>query len=66
MKKVMVGFAVFLGLMLICTVVSKSIYAYRLPMVTTCRPESKYVEHTVKADGIVVAGGERPDRKSVV
>ena len=60
MKKVMVGFAVFLGLMLICTVVSKSIYAYRLPMVTTCRPESKYVEHTVKADGIVVAGGERP------
>lgn len=45
MKKVMVGFAVFLGLMLICTVVSKSIYAYRLPMVTTCRPESKYVEY---------------------
>lgn len=60
MKKVMVGFAVFLGMMLICTVVSKSIYAYRLPMVATCRPESKYVEHTVKADGIVVAGGERP------
>lgn len=60
MKKAVIGFAVFLGLMLVCTVVSKSIYAYRLPMVSTCKPESKYVEHTVKADGIVVAGGERP------
>lgn len=60
MKKVAASFAVFLGLMLVCTVVSKSIYAYRLPMVTTCIPESKYVEHTVKAEGIVVAGGEKP------
>lgn len=60
MKKAAVGFVVFLGLMLICTVVSKSIYAYQLPMVSTCSPESKYVEHTVKADGIVVAGGEKP------
>ena len=60
MKKVMIGFAVFLGLMLVCTIVSKSIYAYQLPMVTTCSPESKYIEHTVKAEGIVVAGGERP------
>lgn len=60
MKKVAASFAVFLGLMLVCTVVSKSIYAYRLPMVTTCIPESMYVEHTVKAEGIVVAGGEKP------
>ena len=60
MKKVMIGFAVFLGLMLVCTIVSKSFYAYQLPMVTTCSPESKYIEHTVKAEGIVVAGGERP------
>lgn len=60
MKKGMIGFGIFLGFMLVCTVVSKSIYAYRLPVVTTCSPESKYVEHTVKAEGIVVAGGERP------
>ena len=60
MKKVMIGFAVFLSLMLACTIISKSIYAYRLPMVSTCTPESKYVEHTVKADGMVVAGGEKP------
>lgn len=60
MKKAMIGFAVFLGLMLVCTVASRSIYAYRLPVVVTCSPESKYVEHTVKAEGIVVAGGERP------
>lgn len=60
MKKTAVGFTIFLSLMLVCTVVSKSVYAYRLPMVTTCTPESKYVEHTVKAEGIVVAGGEKP------
>ena len=60
MKKAAVGFAVFLSFMLVCTVVSKSIYAYRLPMVTTCSPESKYVEHKVEAEGIVVAGGEKP------
>ena len=60
MKKAAIGFAVFLSLMLVCTVVSKSIYAYRLPMVTTCSPESKYVEHKVEAEGIVVAGGEKP------
>ena len=59
MKKVMVGFAVFLGVMVICTLVSKSVYAYRLPMVSTCQPEAKYIEHKVEAEGIVVAGGER-------
>lgn len=60
MKKVMVGFGIFLGAMLVCTVVSKSIYAYRLPIISTCLPESKYVEHTVEAEGIIVAGGEKP------
>ena len=60
MKKAVIGLGVFLSLMLVCTIVSKSIYAYRLPLVTTCLPESKYVEHTVKAEGIVAAGGERP------
>ena len=51
MKKVMVGFAVFLGVMVICTLVSKSVYAYRLPMVSTCQPEAKYIEHKVEARG---------------
>lgn len=58
-KKITIGFAVFLILMLVCTVVSKSVYAYQLPMVSTLSPEEKYVEHSVEAEGIVTAGGER-------
>lgn len=59
MKKIVAGFAAFLAVMMICTVVSKSIYAHRLPIVGTCQPEPKYVEHKVEAEGIVVAGGEK-------
>ncbi len=59
MKKIMACFAAFLIVMIVCTVISKSVYAYRLPIVGTCRPESKYVEHKVEAEGIVVAGGEQ-------
>lgn len=58
-KKIAIAFGVFLILMLICTVVSKSVYAYQLPMVSTVMPEEKYVEHLVEAEGIVAAGGER-------
>ncbi len=59
MKKVIVGFAAFLGFMVICTLISKSVYAYRLPIVSVCQPESKYIEHKVEAQGIVAAGGEK-------
>ena len=48
-----------MGFMVICTLISKSVYAYRLPMVSTCVPESKYIEHKVEAQGIVEAGGEK-------
>lgn len=58
-RKVIIVFFVFLAFMVICTVVSKSVYAYRLPMVSTCQPEAKYIEHKVEAEGIVVAGGEK-------
>ena len=60
-KKIVVGFFVFLGLMWLCTVISKSIYASKLPIVSTESIEKKYVEHTVQVDGIVVAG----DKNSV-
>jgi len=60
MKKVIAGFGIFLVFMAACTLISKSVYAYRLPMVSTTVPESKYVEHEVEAEGIVVAGGEKP------
>ena len=59
-KRIVTAFCVFLGLMWICTVISKSIYASRLPIVATESIEQKYVEHIVEADGIVVAGDKNP------
>lgn len=59
-KKIVVGFFIFLCLMWLCTVISKSIYASRLPIVQTESIEQKYVEHIVKVDGIVVAGDKNP------
>lgn len=59
-KKIVVGLAVFMALMWVCTLVSKSIYAQQLPMVTTTRTEAKYIEHIVEAEGIVEAGAKLP------
>lgn len=58
-KKIFVGFALFLGLMWVCTLVSKSIYATKLPMVRTTVMEEKYIEHRVEAEGVVVEGGKQ-------
>lgn len=59
-KKIVTGFLVFLAAMWLCTVISKSIYASRLPIVSTESIESKYIEHIVNVDGIVVAGEKNP------
>lgn len=59
-KKIVAGLAVFMALMWVCTLVSKSIYAQQLPMVTTTRTEAKYIEHIVEAEGIVEAGAKLP------
>lgn len=58
-KKAMTAFAVFLIFMWICTLISKSIYAYQLPMVECATPEQRSLEHVVEADGVVVEGGNR-------
>ena len=58
-KRIASGFAVFLVLMWLCTLISKSIYAAKLPMVSTVSVQAKYVEHTVKAEGIVEVGAKR-------
>ena len=58
-KKIMAGFAVFMGAMWLCTVISKSYYTTKLPVVSTATPEEKYIEHIVEADGIVVEGGSQ-------
>ena len=59
-NKIIIAFFVFLGLMWLCTVISKSIYASKLPIVSTESIEQKYVEHIVEVDGIVVAGDKNP------
>ena len=59
-RKILAGLVLFLGFMWVCTLVSRAVYAYRLPMVSTQTPERKYIEHIVEAEGIVVAGGEVP------
>lgn len=58
-KKIASGLAGFLLLMWLCTLISKSIYAARLPMVSTVSVQAKYVEHTVKAEGMVEAGAKQ-------
>lgn len=58
-KKWMIAFAGFLGLMWLLTIISKSIYVSKLPMVETETPEKKFVEHLVEAEGIVIEGGEQ-------
>ena len=58
-KKIVVGFVLFLGFMWLCTVISKSFYTTKLPVVSTSKPEEKYIEHIVEADGIVVEGGKK-------
>lgn len=59
-KKIIIGFLVFLGMMWLCTIISKSIYASRLPVVTVAQTEQKYVEHRVEAEGIIIAGDKSP------
>lgn len=58
-KRLITGLMVFLGFMWLCTVVSKSIYASRLAMVSAQKPEVRYIEHAVEAGGIVEAGGKK-------
>ena len=57
--KIIIGFIFFLIFMWLCTLISKSVYTTKLPMVSTVSPEEKYVEHKVEAEGIVVEGGKQ-------
>ena len=59
-KKIIAGLAAFMVFMWLCTLISKSIYASKLPMVSTTRTDSKYIEHIVEAEGIVEAGAKLP------
>ncbi len=57
-EKIAAGLAVFFVLMWICTLVSKSIYASKLPRENTVNPEKRRIEHLVEAEGIVKQGSD--------
>ena len=58
MEKWIKIFLAFLAFVWLCTIISKSIYVSGLPRVRTDTASKKYVEHVVRTDGIVTAGGE--------
>lgn len=57
-KKITIAFIIFLLLMWICTLISKSVYASKLPQVSYAVPEKKSIEHLVEADGIIKQGSD--------
>lgn len=57
-EKIAAGFLVFLALMWMCTLISKSIYASKLPRVTTALAEKRRIEHVVETDGIIKQGSD--------
>lgn len=54
------GLIVFMLFMWLCTIISKSIYASKLPVVTVKNIEGKYIEHIVEAEGVVEATVKQP------
>lgn len=57
-RKILIAFCVFLVFMFVCTLVSRVVYASRLPQVTVDTPRRMALNHTVNADGIVHQGRE--------
>lgn len=49
----MTGLGIFLGLMLLCTLISKGIYASKLPQVTVASPRQMTITHEVEAAGSI-------------
>lgn len=52
------AFGAFLAFMLLCTLISRSVYASGLPQVSTEKPAVSALAHTAEAEGIVEAGRE--------
>ena len=52
------AFGLFLAFMLLCTLISRSVYASGLPQVSTKTPEASALSHEVETEGIVEAGRE--------
>lgn len=57
-KKIACAFAVFMAFMLLCTLISRAVYASGLCQVTTKKPERRNIVHRVQTEGIVQPGME--------
>lgn len=57
-KKIAGAFGIFMIFMVLCTLISRAVYASGLPQVTTEKPTRKNIGHKVQAEGIVKPGME--------
>ena len=57
-KKVLIIFGVFLIFMFACTLISRAVYASKLPQVSVAKPGRMAISHQVEAEGIVHQGRE--------
>lgn len=58
-SKVTRGFAGFLVFMCVCSIVSRGVYAYRMPQVTVASPESGMLAHEFEVEGTLEAVSEK-------
>ena len=61
-RKVLAAFGVFLVFMCFCTLVSRVIYASKLPQVSVETPKRMALDHTVTADSDSAFGASGSDR----
>lgn len=52
-RKLIIITAAFIVFMLLCTMISKSVYASTLPVIRTAKPEKREIGHQVEAAGMV-------------
>lgn len=57
-KKIAAAFGAFLGFMLLCTLISRAVYASGLPQVAAEYPSRMAITHKVEAEGVVQQGME--------
>lgn len=57
-KRIGYAFGIFMGFMLLCTLISRAVYAGALPQITAEKPERKNITHKVQTEGIVEPGIE--------
>ena len=57
-KKILIIFGMFLAFMFACTLVSRAVYASKLPQVSVAMPGRMAIGHKVSAEGIVHQGRE--------